>query len=58
MDGLDTYRSILEINPKQKAIIISGFLETAHVKGALDLGTETYARKPYIIEKHGLVVKT
>jgi CheY-like chemotaxis protein len=24
IDGLDTYRRILEINPKQKAIIVSG----------------------------------
>ena len=31
MDGLDTYRSVLEIHPKQKAIIVSGFSESDRV---------------------------
>ena len=32
MDGLDTYRSVLEIHPKQKAIIVSGFSESDRVQ--------------------------
>ncbi|MGZ6276690.1 MAG: PAS domain S-box protein, partial [Syntrophales bacterium] len=38
IDGLETYRRVLAINPKQKAIIVSGFSETERVKKALELG--------------------
>jgi two-component system cell cycle sensor histidine kinase/response regulator CckA len=34
MDGLDTYRSILELHPEQKAIIVSGFSESDRVTAA------------------------
>ncbi|MGO9139169.1 MAG: PAS domain S-box protein, partial [Syntrophales bacterium] len=57
MDGLDTYRSILAIRPKQKAIIVSGYSETDRVKAAQSLGAGTYVRKPYVMEKLGLAVK-
>jgi PAS domain S-box-containing protein len=57
MDGLDTYRSILEIHPPQKAIIVSGFSESERVLAARDLGAGAYVRKPYIIEKMGLAVR-
>ncbi|NPU84608.1 MAG: PAS domain S-box protein [Syntrophaceae bacterium] len=57
MDGLDTYRHILEINPKQKAIIVSGFSETDRVNEAQALGAGEYVRKPYVVEKLGLAVR-
>ena len=57
IDGLETYRRVLEINPKQKAIIVSGFSETERVKKAQEIGAGTYVRKPYILEKIGLAVK-
>ena len=57
MDGLDTYKSTLEINPKQKAIIVSGFSESDRVKEAKALGAGAYIKKPYIKEKLGLAVK-
>ena len=57
MDGLDTYRSILEIRPKQKAIIVSGFSESDRVRAAEDIGAGAYVRKPYIKEKLGLAVR-
>jgi CheY-like chemotaxis protein len=57
MDGLDTYRSVLEIHPKQKAIIVSGFSESDRVRAAQALGAGAYVRKPYVIEKLGLAVK-
>ncbi len=57
MDGLDTYRSILEIHPKQKAIIVSGFSESDRVHATQALGAGAYVRKPYVIEKLGLAVK-
>ena len=57
MDGLDTYKKVLEIHPQQKAIIVSGFSETDRVITAQTLGAGAYVRKPYIIEKLGLAVK-
>jgi PAS domain S-box-containing protein len=57
MDGLDTYRIILDIHPKQKAIIVSGFSESDRVKSAQAFGAGAYVRKPYVIEKLGLAVK-
>ena len=57
MDGLDTYRKILEIHPHQKAIIVSGFSETERVTKAQSLGAGAYVKKPYVLEKLGLAVK-
>lgn len=58
IDGLETYRQVLEINPKQKAIIVSGFSETDRVKKTQELGAGAYVRKPYILEKIGLAIKS
>jgi len=57
MDGLGTYRSVLEIHPKQKAIIVSGFSESDRVKAAQAFGAGAYLKKPYFIEKLGLALK-
>ena len=57
MEGLDTYRRILDLHPKQKAIIASGFSETERVKTAIELGARQYIKKPYTIEKIGVAVK-
>ncbi|SPD73445.1 Signal transduction histidine kinase [uncultured Desulfobacterium sp.] len=57
MDGLDTYRSVLEICSKQKAIIVSGFSESDRVHNAQALGAGAYVKKPYVIEKLGLAVR-
>ena len=57
MDGLDTYKKILEIRPEQKAIIGSGFSETDRVKELQNLGAGAYIRKPFFLEEFGLAVK-
>ncbi len=57
MDGLDTYKIILEMHPKQKAIIVSGFAETERVRQAQALGAGAYVRKPYAQERLGLAVR-
>jgi PAS domain S-box-containing protein len=57
MDGLETYRRVLAVDPKQKAIIVSGFSETDRVKKALELGAGAYVRKPYLLERIGLAIK-
>ena len=57
IDGLDTYRQILERHPGQKAIIASGFSETDRVREAQDLGAGAYVKKPYLLEKIGVAVR-
>lgn len=47
VDGLDTYREILKLYAKQKAIIISGFSSTDRVNEARRLGAGAYLKKPF-----------
>ncbi|MBT8364314.1 MAG: response regulator [Deltaproteobacteria bacterium] len=56
IDGLETYKKILEYKPDQKAIIASGFSETWRVKEAQRLGAGAYVKKPYTIENIGQAV--
>ncbi|MCP4340541.1 MAG: response regulator [Desulfobulbaceae bacterium] len=57
IDGLETYLRALHLNQKQKAIITSGFSETARVQEAKKVGAAIYISKPYTMEKIGLAVK-
>jgi len=57
MDGLDTYRAILKVAPRQRAIIASGFAESERVREAQRLGAGPYLRKPYTLEALGLAIK-
>jgi len=56
IDGLETYKRILDLNPGQKAVIASGFSETDQVKEAQRLGAGTYIKKPYTLERLGTAV--
>ncbi len=58
IDGLETYKRILEFYPDQKAIITSGFSETERVKAVKRMGAGAYVKKPYLLEKLGLAVRT
>jgi CheY-like chemotaxis protein len=57
INGLDAYKQILELHPGQKAIIVSGFSETEHVKEAKRLGAGKYIKKPYTLEEIGIAIK-
>ena len=57
MDGLDTYKEILKLRPKQKVLIVSGYSETDRVKEAQELGAGAYVKKPYLIETLRLAVR-
>jgi PAS domain S-box-containing protein len=57
IDGLETYRRILELHPTQKAIIASGYSESERVKEAQKLGAGAYVKKPYLMEKMALAVR-
>ena len=56
MDGLDSYQKIIEVNPGQKAIIISGYSENDRVRDAMGLGIGAYLKKPYTIEQVSRVI--
>jgi CheY-like chemotaxis protein len=57
MDGLDTYMGVLENQPEQKAIIVSGFSESERVHAAQALGAGEYVKKPYFLEKLGRALR-
>ncbi len=56
-DGLDTYMNIINCNPKQKAIIVSGYSADDRVKKTQDLGAGQYVKKPYTFETLGTAVR-
>ncbi len=57
MNGCETYKKMIRINPDQKAIIASGFSESDDVRETLALGASGFIKKPYTIEEIGLAVK-
>ncbi len=57
IDGLETYRKIIEMHPGQKAVIASGYSKTERVTEAQNLGAGEYIKKPYTFEKIGLAVR-
>lgn len=57
IDGFETYRRILEIHPRQKAVIASGFSESERVREAQRLGAGPFIRKPYSFEKIARAVR-
>ena len=57
LDGLSTFRRILDFNPRQKAIIASGFVESTRVKKARELGVSAYVKKPYSLKEIGSAVR-
>ena len=50
IDGLETYKRIVARNGAQRAIIASGYSESARVKKAQASGAGVYLRKPYTIK--------
>jgi two-component system, cell cycle sensor histidine kinase and response regulator CckA len=57
MDGLETYKKVARLHPGQKAIIATGYAETARIKEALQWGVGCYLKKPYLIDEIGLAVR-
>lgn len=50
MDGLDTYKRIIKIRPDQKVIIVSGYSETDRIQQAIELGVNSFIKKPYSLK--------
>jgi len=57
INGRETYERVIKIHPKQKAIIISGFVKSDDVKVAQKLGAGQYIKKPVTLEKIGMAIK-
>ncbi len=57
IDGTETYRRILEINPTQKAIIVSGYAESDRVEIALEMGAGAFVRKPLSLKVLAVAVR-
>ncbi len=57
MDGLETYRKIIQSRPGQKCIIASGFSESDRIRETQRLGAGAYVKKPYLLNKIGPAVK-
>ena len=58
MDGLETYHQAKKLDPRQKAIITSGYAETERVKVAQRLGVGGYLKKPYTVHNLACAIKT
>lgn len=57
MDGVDTYRRVLEIRPGQRAIVVTGFAASDRVQEALLLGAGVCLRKPLTLDKLARAVR-
>lgn len=57
-NGLQTYEKIIQLCPAQKAVIASGFSDTANINKILQLGPTRFIKKPYSIEDLGSALKS
>lgn len=57
LSGYQTYKEIVKICPKQKAIIASGFSQNKDVEKTLNLGAGRFIKKPYTLEILGKAMK-
>lgn len=56
MDGLDTYKRIIKIRPGQKVVIVSGYSETDRIQKAIELGVNSFIKKPYNLKDLVIVI--
>jgi len=57
IDGLETYKQIIEYHPGQRAIIASGFSSEDRLQEAKEYGIKTFIKKPYSVAKLNNAVK-
>jgi PleD family two-component response regulator len=57
LDGLETFKKIIEFKPNQKTVIASGYAKTDRVDEVIRLGARQFIKKPYTIETLGLAIK-
>ena len=57
MNGCQTFKKILELHPRQRAIITSGYSESQDVREALSIGVLRFVKKPYLVETLAIAIK-
>jgi DNA-binding NtrC family response regulator len=57
IDGLETYKRSIQVQPELLTIIASGYAETRRVREAQKLGAGEYIKKPYSLLRIGQAVK-
>jgi len=57
MDGAETLRRVLDLNPKQRAILLSGYAVSDRVQEALKMGAGCYLPKPIILPQLARAVR-
>ncbi len=57
IDGAETYRQAVVLNPYQRAIMVSGFSETDRVMEAQKLGAGDFVKKPLTSERLATAVR-
>ena len=57
IDGAETYERLKEINPRQRAIFLSGYAESAKVAQAQTHGTGVFLKKPIPIKALGKAIR-
>ncbi len=57
LNGRQTFEKILEINPNQKAIIITGYAKNDEILKVRNLGVSDFIEKPVTISKIGLAIR-
>ncbi len=57
IDGLNTYKQIIDLKPGQKAIMVSGFAESSNLNELKSMGIGAFIQKPYSPEQIGKAVR-
>lgn len=57
LNGRQTYEKMLVQNPRQKAIIASGYSTSTDVQKTLEMGAHAIVKKPFGLEEIGLAIK-
>jgi two-component system cell cycle sensor histidine kinase/response regulator CckA len=57
IDGTETFKKALDINPNQRAIVVSGYAESERVKEALAIGAGAFVKKPLTLKSLALAVR-
>ena len=58
MDGFETYKAALKINPEQKAMIATGYSDAGKLNGMKKLGAVECLNKPYSLSTLGIKVRS
>ncbi len=57
IDGYETYKQAIKIQPDLKAVIASGFSENNRVHRTQELGASGYIKKPYVLESIATAIR-